>query len=302
MLRATYVRLVVAVLLFALNPVLYRWLPLDPFTILAGVNAIAVLALATARAWRGGLRHVVSIPRAWRATVMLAVCFTINNLLFLAALQRTTVGNATLTHYLAPLFVTAIAAAYLGEAVRGRSLLALALACAGVLVMMAGERLSLDDTHMVGLLFGTASAVFFALEIVLKKVLAPSAPADVIAARYMALSVMFLVPFTDYSALRAVHGWPMAVLILAGVVTSAVAITLFTGALRIISAQHAAVVSYLEPFGAVLWALLLLREFPTRFGIAGGTLTLAGILVVLTMRVPAADLSAQVAGEVRNAR
>ena len=216
MLRSAYVRVVVAVLLFALNPVLYRQLPLDPFTILASVNAIAVLALAAARTGGEGLRHLVSIPRAWRATVTLAVCFTINNVLFLAALQRTTVGNATLTHYLAPLFVTAIAALYLGEAVRGRSLLALALACAGVLVMLAGGRRSPNDTHLVGLLFGTASAVFFAFEIVLKKVLAPSAPADVIAARYLALSVIFLVPFTNYSALGAVDGWPLAVLEITG--------------------------------------------------------------------------------------
>ena len=121
-----------------------------------------------------------------------------------------------------------------------------------------------------------------------------------IAARYLALSVIFLVPFTNYSALGAVDGWPLAVLILAGVVTSAVAITLVTGALRVVSAQHAAVISYLEPFGAVLWALLLLHEFPDRFGLAGGTLILAGILVVVTTpRVP--DRSRKLAGEVPNA-
>jgi drug/metabolite transporter (DMT)-like permease len=81
-----------------------------------------------------------------------------------------------------------------------------------------------------------------------------------------------------------------AALVLAGAVTSAWGIYLFTSALRTVSAQRAAALSYLEPLAAVGWALLLIQEVPDRFAVAGGGLVLAGILMVVTM--PPSDLRA----------
>ena len=280
-----YRRLLAAVLLFSLNPVLYRQLSLDPFTILSSVNAIAALALVAASACHGRAGQIVALSSGLPAILLLAVCFAINNVLFLTALQKTTVANATVTHYLAPLFVAALAAPLLGEPLRARALVAIFIACVGVVVMVAGGGVSLADAHFVGLLCGTGSAVFFALEILQKKILAPTAPADVIAARYLLLSVVLLAPFSHYSAVGDLRVVEVTVLIFAGIATSAFGIYLFTSALQTVSAQHAAAISYLEPLGAVGWALLLIREVPDRFGIAGGGLVLVGILMI--MRMPA---------------
>jgi drug/metabolite transporter (DMT)-like permease len=292
-------RVLAAVLLFSLNPVLYRKVSLDPLTILWSVNAIAALTLVAASAWRGRAAQIVALSSGIPAILLLAVCFTVNNALFLTALQRTTVANATLTHYLAPLFVAALAAPLLHEPLRGRALAAMSIACLGVLVMVAGSGLSLADAHFVGLVCGTGSAVFFALEIVQKKVLAPTAPADVIAARYLLLSLVLLAPFTHYSAVRDARIIDLAVLTGAGVITSAFGIYLFTSALRTVSAQHAAAISYLEPLGAVLWALLLIGEVPDRFGVAGGSLVLVGILmIVVTPPQPDVDATRTAAAKV----
>jgi drug/metabolite transporter (DMT)-like permease len=279
-------RALVAVLLFSLNPVLFRQLPLDAVTILAGVSAIAAVALLSAAAVRGRAARIVAPSAAWLPTIRLAVWFTVNNALYLTAIQNTTIANATMTHYLAPLIVAALAAPLLGEHVRPRAAVAMGLAGTGVVVMLAGSGLSFDDTQFIGLLAGSASALFFALEIVEKKVLAPSDAADVVAARYLILAVVLLAAFVDYRALASLRGLEAGLLVFAGVVAAAVGNILFNSALRTISAQRAATIGYLEPVGAIAWALLLIREVPDRFGIAGGALVIAGILLVIRMREP----------------
>ena len=108
-----YRRLLAAVLLFSLNPVLYRQLSLDPFTILSSVNAIAALALVAASACHGRAGQIVALSSGLPAILLLAVCFALNNVLFLTAVQKTTVANATVTHYLAPLFLAVVFAPWL---------------------------------------------------------------------------------------------------------------------------------------------------------------------------------------------
>jgi drug/metabolite transporter (DMT)-like permease len=283
---AGYRLVVAAVLLFSFNPVIYRRLALDPLTILFGVNVVAVITLAAVTLLQGRRAALTAWSGAGWPLFSLATCFAINNVLFLTAIQKTTVANATMTHYLAPLFVAALAAPVIGEPVRRRALLAMSTAGIGVAVMLAASGLSLADRHFVGLLYGTASALFFALEIVLKKRLAPLAPVEVIATRYLAVSLLLLAPFADYAALRDAAPADHLTVVIAGTLTSALGIYLFGRGLQTASAQAAAVISYLEPLGAIAWALLLIGEVPDAYGITGGLLVVAGILIVIGMREP----------------
>jgi drug/metabolite transporter (DMT)-like permease len=284
--RAGYRRVLAAVLLFSVNPVLLRQLALDAVTILAAVSALAVLTLLAAGIRHGRPAQLFSRAAAWNPTIRLSFWFAVNNALYLTAVQKTSIANATMTHYLAPLLVAALAAPLLGERVHARAVWAMGLACTGVLVMMAGSGLSLGDAHFIGLLAGTGSALFFALEIIEKKILAPTDAADLVAARYLLLSTILLAPFVDYAALAAAPVDDLAILLLIGVVTSACGNVLFTSGLRTVEAQHAATIGYLEPLGAVVWALLLIGERPDGFGIAGGSLVVAGILIVVTASQP----------------
>jgi drug/metabolite transporter (DMT)-like permease len=278
-------RIVIAVLLFSLNPVLLRQLPLDAVTMLAAVSALAGAALVVASVWNGRGRELLSASGEWAPTLRLSVWFAANNALYLTAILKTTVANAAMTHFLAPLFVTALAPLLLRERVQRRAVVAMSLACAGVMIMMAGSGLSLDDTHFVGLLAGTASAVFFGLEIIEKKILAATGAADLIAARYLLLSTVMLLPLVDYAALLGVGVREIVVLVVIGAIAASGNV-LFNTALRVVSAQHAATLAYLEPLAAVVWALLLIGEMPDRLGMAGGGLVVAGILLVLRSNDP----------------
>ena len=245
-----------------------------------------MLALAGGRLWRGSAAALFTRPAELRSILLLTVWFTVNNGLYLTALQKTTIANATMTHYLAPLFVAGLAWPLLGERLQPRAVAAMGTAAAGVAVMVAGSGLSLADAHFVGLLCGAGSAVFFALEVVQKKILAPSAPADVITVHYLVLAVLVLAPFARPFTLTSLRHAEMGLLLFAGVVTTALALYLFASALPAVSVQHAAVISYLEPLGAIAWGLVLIREVPDRFGLAGGGLVLVGILLIVGARSP----------------
>jgi drug/metabolite transporter (DMT)-like permease len=270
-------RLVAAVSLFSLNPIIFRQLPLDPVTILASVCAIAAAVLTAGVVWRQGMAAFVPRAPARWSTARLVVWFVLNNVLYVTALKQTTIANATMTHYLAPLLVAALAAPFLGEPVRRRAVAAMALACAGTAVLLGGSGLSLGDRHFVGLVAGVGSAVFFALEIVEKKNLAPLERPELIALRYLVLGTVLLGPVADRGALAAMPIADLALLLFAGAVTTAGGNILFNSALRVATAQQGATAGYLEPVGAILWGLLLLGEVPDRFAVAGGGLVVAGI-------------------------
>lgn len=273
--------MVVATLLFSLNPILYRQLTIQPVTILWSVNVVALATLSVSLMWQGRVRALAAIgPRAG-LVALLAVCFTCNNALFISALLKTTVANATLAHYLAPVLVVFPGSVLVRERVGPTAVIAVLLSLAGLTAMLVPNALTLGNAHVLGLALGAGSAVFFALEIVLKKVLAKTQDADVLVARMLLISVLLLSPWCDYSALAGARRQEIGVLVCAGMVTSAFAISLFTGALRTVDAHRAAAISYLEPLGAIVCAALLIFEVPNRYELTGGLFIVAGTALVV---------------------
>lgn len=67
-----------------------------------------------------------------------------------------------------------------------------------------------------------------------------------------------------------------------GVVCTAVSFSLIMDGMHFIKVQHAAIMGYLEPVTAPLYALMLLSQSPSGWTVAGGALIIAaGVLVVL---------------------
>jgi drug/metabolite transporter (DMT)-like permease len=73
----------------------------------------------------------------------------------------------------------------------------------------------------------------------------------------------------------------VVILLTGGLVHSTIAPLLYFSALRLVMAQHAAVLGYIEPLAAVPLAFLLLGEVPSLSSLGGGFLILvSGYLVI----------------------
>lgn len=157
----------------------------------------------------------------------------------------------------------------------------LALSLLGLLVILWPNQMSFANQHFLGLALGTLSAVFFALEIVSKKMLVRHHRPDVVVAAFLVISVLLLTPAISLSAILSIDSRDFALLMGSGLVVSGVGITLFTSALRVVKAQHAGIISYLEPLGAIVLGIALLGESPALATLLGGALVLLGTGIIV---------------------
>jgi drug/metabolite transporter (DMT)-like permease len=138
---------------------------LDPaaWAALRALSALIILALL---ARLGGHR----LPRG-RDLAYLAGCallgVTLNQILFLEGLSRTTPAHSALICSQIPLFTLAAAVAMRQERLTGRKLAALVVGMMGVLVLLEADRFRLDARYVVGDMLTLANAVSYGLYVAL---------------------------------------------------------------------------------------------------------------------------------------
>jgi drug/metabolite transporter (DMT)-like permease len=221
-------------------------------------------------------------PSAWLLVAWLGVGDALNVALFFAAYQRTSVAVAVLTHYLTPLFVAVLAPLLLREPSRPRTYGAVAAAFVGLVLLLEPWRAGLSRADAVGALFGAASAVFYASNVLVNKRLVPWFSGSelmffhgLVATPLLWLAVSSAdVAAADTRALFVVVGGALGPGALAGL--------MFVWGLRRVAASHASVLTLLEPFVAVLLAGAFLGETLGPVPILGGLLILAGALAVVS--------------------
>jgi drug/metabolite transporter (DMT)-like permease len=279
--RLGYWKIITAAILFSVNPVLFKTISLGAIEILWTVSLIAFLVLVTANVVQRRTKELLALRRSAGTVAALAIVFTLNNVLFISAIKVTTISNAVLTHYLAPVFVVLFGMLLIKEKTSRRSVSALALSLSGLAVILWPNEMSFTNQHFWGLTLGTLSAVFFALEIIFKKMLVRHYRADAVVAVYLMISVLLLAPAISFGKIPSVDSLSLVLLVISGTVVSGLGITLFTSALRVVKAQHAGIISYLEPLGAIVLGILVIGESPTVATLLGGALILLGTYFIV---------------------
>ncbi len=205
---------------------------------------------------------------------ILGIFLMLNNFAFFYAFQNTTIANAVLTHYTAPIIVAFLASAFLGEKVTGRLITAIVLASAGLWILLNG--FSVHEAHGYGIAAGLASGVLYAIIIILSRSYSRHFSPVVLSFCANAFIVAMLLPFIRTFPLYA---WKSFLIM--GIVHSTIAPILYFKGLQTVTANRAAVLGYLEPVNAILFSMLFLNEQPGIYSVFGGVLVLfSGYLTV----------------------
>ncbi len=213
------------------------------------------------------------------------VTVLINNGLFFTALQITSVPVAQLTHYLAPLFLAVIfAPLMLGEKPTKREVILTLVGLLGLSIVLWPD---LRDARLsVGAMMGAISAVFFALGNVFNRKLTAYGVSGLPAAAYQNfIPTLGMAPFMLWQLNQGVQFtsgdiWGAVYM---GVMTMGFGFSLFLfGLQRLKKANHAGIMSYGEPIGAIILAAIFLHEPMTAYVIVGGILIIgSGVALVL---------------------
>jgi drug/metabolite transporter (DMT)-like permease len=245
--------------------------PLEAFVVFA---TILVVVAPIAIRDRPRLRRS---KRMWALMALAGVFDAMNALLFFWAMQKTTLAIAVLTHYVAPVLVAASAPFVLSERSTRRTWAALAVAFAGLVILLEPWRAR--DATLLGAAFGAGSAVFFAMSLLTAKRLGRDFAPTEILAWHMPSALVLLALFLPESPFAAPPS-SLVWLVIAGLGPGVAAGVLFIRGLAHLEASRAAILMLLEPVVAVAVGIVVWHEVPRLWGMLGGAMVLTGAYAV----------------------
>ncbi len=258
--------ILLAIFLWSSLGVVFRLadLPVHIFLFYSLVIAVVVQSLI---AWKKGYIKEITDKKKLIAPVLLGLVGLVNSLAFFYAFKKTTISNAVLTHYTAPIIVAFLAALFLRERITKMLVGAILISSIGLWIMLDG--FSIQQGHMIGILSGLASGAAYAVIIILARKYAREYRPFILTYIVNITIVVCLAPFIREFPLHAL--WSFLVM---GLIHSIIAPILYYRGLQEVSASRAAVLGYLEPVCAILLSMVFLGEMPGHNSLLGGALIL----------------------------
>jgi len=216
---------------------------------------------------------------------LVPISFIANSLFFYYAFRNTTIANAVLTHYTAPVFVALMAPFFLKENIRITTWAAIALSSIGLWFILQGAESEtagpLSSAEKAGIIAGALSGLAYAFLIILIRRVASCYSSLFITFIQNGIVALVLLPFIIHLDVP-MHALPY--LIIMGVVHSTIAPILYVQGFRSVKANEAAILGYCEPVGATILAFIFFNEVPGITALLGGVLILLSGYLILRAR------------------
>lgn len=221
-----------------------------------------------------GARREIPSPGRIPPLLLLGPVFLMNHLLFFYAFTHTTIGNAVLTHYTAPVFVAVLSPLLLRESTSRIVIISICISSIGLALLLKG--FSFSSQHIAGITAGTLSGLTYAFIIIIGRFLALQYRPLIITVVQNLTVVIILLPF-----IREIPLESMGYFIVMGLVHSTAAPLMYIRGLREVRANKASILGYLEPVGAMLLALIIFSELPGLMSLVGGGLIIVSGYLIL---------------------
>ncbi len=263
---------------------LFRDHGVDP-VILAVIRAdLATLTLfgALSLVWPGRLR--IERQDFWAAAAVGVGGLAINNFFYFQSLHLTSVATALLLQYQAPILVALYTVLVQGERLRGRVILAMALALLGCALVVRAYDPGAFRLNLLGVAAGLGGAVAFAFYILAGRAALRRLDAwTLLAYAYLSAGLAWSLLVPPWRLIT--HGFTLGIwgaFLAVATIGTVVPFGLFISGLRFLPPTQASIVSMLEPVVAAVVAYALLGETLNPLQILGGALVLAGVVMVQT--------------------
>lgn len=206
------------------------------------------------------------------------------NWIFLFESYRfTTISNATLSYYFAPIIVMVLAPFILKEAWTWKKGVSMFIALAGLFLVIQPDSGASSGSfnHLTGISYGLSAAAFYASVILMNKFIKGLSDFET---TVMQLSIATLVLFpytlmTESMSYAALDIRSIVLLAVLGIVHTGFAYMLYFSSLQKLNAQTIGVFSYIDPISAVIMAAMILGESMSLLQMIGGILILGSALL-----------------------
>jgi RarD protein len=201
------------------------------------------------------------------------------NWIFLFESYRyTTISNATISYYFAPIFVMILAPWVLKEKLTSVKVICIITAMIGLFLIVNPGAGSTDSAqnHIVGIVYGLLAAALYASVILMNKFIKNLSGFETTLVQLMAAALVLL-PYILWQGnlhFTGLNSTSIIFILILGIVHTGLAYFLYFTSIRELKGQTIAVLSYIDPISAVIIAALFLHEGMTWIQIIGGMLVL----------------------------
>lgn len=193
----------------------------------------------------------------------------------------TTVTNATLAYYFAPVLVLILSPMVLKEPLSIKKIICIGVAIAGMVLIVGNGLSAFGKDDLLGILFGLVAAAFYAALMLLNKFLQHMAKLEITIIQ-LGTTAFLLLPYvlvTEGVGILEVSRASIPFIILLGIVNTGIGFWLFFSGMEKLKGQSIAMLSYVDPFVAILISGVILQEQMTMIQVLGGTLLLGSTFV-----------------------
>ena len=249
--------LVLAGLLWSLNGIVIKSVTWHPISIAGGLSLFAAVLQST---------YLRRIPPCTTTAVRLGILlYAANTLLFVSAMQLTTVANTLLLQSSSPVYVALLGAATLKEPARMKD-----WGCVGIVLI--GTWLFFFDELSAPQFLGTCLAVLSGLSsagyAICLRSQKDASPLDIVIWGNIVVFVLSL-PFLVSEPMSSEN---VCLVVVLGVVLYGLSFIAYCEAMKHVRAIEALILGTLELILGPVWAYLLLTEYPGPNAILGGSL------------------------------
>ena len=281
----------VAVLLFGLAGVLGKLSLLPAPLIVFGRSFFAGLVLLAA-CW---LRHVSLRPKQSRDGYLLlgqGVLLALHWTAFFQAINVSNVAIGLLSFSSFPLFTAILEPLLLHQRPSRIQIVAALLILPGIFLLVPS--FTLQNQTTLGVMWGVLSGASFALLSVTNRWLGRTYSSLMISLYQDGIAAIVLLPiffFTATGSFWTPHA--LLILLILGVVCTALAHTLFIASMRDITAQTASLLASLEPVWGIIFGIVLLGAIPTTRTLIGGAIIISATLLPGIVAIGSSRLKVQ---------
>lgn len=272
-------QIILSMLIFGTIGVFRRWIPYPSSVVALARSVIGLAFLLLVRAAKRERVNRVAVKRNLWKLLLLGAMMGINWIFLFEAYNYTSVAAATMCYYMAPVFIILLSPIVFGEKITLRKGICAAVAVFGM--VLVSDVLTSGLHGAKGLLFSLIAAALYAAVVIGNRTLKDISAEDRTVMQFAGAAAVML-PYVLLTVdLPALEPTPSALLLLllVGVVHTGIAYVLYFGGIASVSAQTAALLSYIDPVVAVILSLTILKEPMSPAAMLGAVLVIGAMII-----------------------
>ncbi|MGN7387927.1 DMT family transporter [Sporosarcina sp. SAFN-015] len=214
--------------------------------------------------------------------VLSSIALSGNWIFFFEAIKHTTLSNATLTYYFAPVIVLILSPLLLKEKLSAKKIICIGVAMLGMLFIVGNGRVSTSGLNdLIGIGYGLLAAVFYASLMILNKFIKNMDGLEKTVLQ-LGTATVLLVPyvfFTEGFGILEVSSASIPFILILGIGHTGVGFLLFFSGMQKLKGQSMAALSYADPITSLVISVMILQEQTTFVQLLGGALLLGSTFV-----------------------